>query len=440
LRQEAVATRCQVIIIFKMEILFSNKKKGSTKIEEFFDKKNPLADNNIDEIIDTLNEISNYWLSKNFKMRDIFVRNSLGFIIPWLSKKNSLEILKLSFENYKILDDPTSFSKKNLKLFGRPCGTALHWLAGNVPVISLISLFQGLITKNKNIIKVSKSYKKLLPSIFEDIKKNLKTSKKFKKVIENILNSLLIIYVDHDDDLSLNFLSKKSDIRIIWGGEKAVTKIAKLPKKINCRDIIFGPKISIAYISKTKIQKRDNIKEFAELFVNDVFNFDQLGCNSPHNLFIEKGSKFKLIQIAEILSRSFNKKILKINSYTDPANKYNILVKNFIHCLDKGNKSLSGKNFEWNIYINKQTKVEDPLYNRSIFINEVKDYNELINIMPTNTQSVGIYASHEEKKQIVKKLSYKFVDRFPEIGSMSLYQNPWDGYLPMQNMIRWISY
>ena len=82
-------TRCQIIIIFKMEILFSNKKKGSTKIEEFFDKKNPLADNNIDEIIDTLNEISNYWLSKNFKMRDIFVRNSLGFIVPWLSKKNS---------------------------------------------------------------------------------------------------------------------------------------------------------------------------------------------------------------------------------------------------------------------------------------------------------------------------------------------------------------
>jgi hypothetical protein len=235
-------------------------------------------------------------------------------------------------------------------------------------------------------------------------------------------------------------LSKNSDIRIIWGGEEAVTRIAKLPKKINCRDIIFGPKVSMAYISKTKIKTIDNIKEFANLFVNDVFNFDQLGCNSPHNLFVEKGSKFKLIEIAEILSTIFNKKISKIKSYTDPAIKYNILVKNFIHCLDKGNKILSDKNFEWNIYINKKTKVEEPLYNRSIFINEIKNYDELANIMPNNTQSIGLYVSHKEKKQIVKKLSYKFVDRFPEVGSMSLYQNPWDGYLPLQNMVRWISY
>ena len=222
--------------------------------------------------------------------------------------------------------------------------------------------------------------------------------------------------------------------------KKLSQKSQNCQKKINCRDIIFGPKVSMAYVSKKKIGTKENIKKFSDLFVNDVFNFDQLGCNSPHNLFIEKGSKFKLIHIAEILSRSFRRKILKIKSNTNPANKYNILVKNFLHSLESGNKRLSDKNYEWNIYINKKAKVENPLYNRSIFINEIKKYEKLNQIIPQNTQSIGLFVSDKEKKQIAKNLSKKLVDRFPEIGSMSLYQNPWDGYLPMQNMVRWISY
>ena len=423
-----------------MDILFSNNKNKKLILEKFFNKKNPLIDNNITEIIDTLELISNYWVSNNFKMKNIFINNSLGFIIPWISKKNSLKLLKLSFEDYRTLNDPLLFSNNKLSMFARPQGTALHWLAGNVPVISLISLFQGILTKNKNIIKVSKTYKVILPKIFEDLKKNLKLNNKLKKILENILDSLLIIYVDHDDEKNLNYISKNSDIRIIWGGEEAVTKIAQLPKKISCKDIIFGPKVSMAYISKNKINTKKDIKNFSDLFVNDVFNFDQLGCNSPHNLFVEKGSRFELIEIANILSTSFKNKILKINSPTDPTNKYNILMKNFIHSLVKDNKIINDKNFEWNIYINKNPKIEEPLYNRSIFINSINSYKDLADMMPDNTQSIGLYVNTNEKKHIVKKLSYKCGDRFPDIGTMSLYEAPWDGFLPMQNMIRWISY
>ena len=118
-------------------------------------------------------------------------------------------------------------------MFARPQGTALHWLAGNVPVISLISLFQGLLTKNKNIIKVSKSFKTLFPIIFLDLKTNFKIKKNLTSTLKNILESILIIYVDHNDISNLEYLSIKSDIRVIWGGSEAVKKISGLKKKIN---------------------------------------------------------------------------------------------------------------------------------------------------------------------------------------------------------------
>ncbi len=423
-----------------MQILFSNKKSKKNSIKYFFEKKNPLVDRNIDEIIDVFNEISYYWVSKKFKLKGIFINNSMGFIIPWLKRENTLKLLNLNFNNYKSLNDPVLNNDQKLKIFARPQGTALHWLAGNVPVISLISLFQGILTKNKNIIKVSKSYKKILPQIFEDLKKNIKVSKEIKRTFLDILNSILIIYVEHDDELNLNFLSKNSDVRIIWGGKESVTKISSLPKKINCKDIIFGPKVSMAYISKNKLRDQKNLKQFSELFVNDVFNFDQLGCNSPHNLFIEKGSKYKLTEISKEISNTFKNKLKKIKTNTDPVNKYNILVKNFIHSLEKNNKVSRDKNFEWNIFINSKAKAEDPLYNRSIFISSVNNIKQLSNLLPNNTQSVGLYVEKNEKNKIVKNLSYNGVDRFPDIGLMSLYTNPWDGYLPMQNMVRWISY
>ena len=98
-----------------------------------------------------------------------------------VKKKNSIDILRLNFINYKQLDNPSIGSDLNLPLFANPQGTALHWLAGNVPVISFISLFQGLLTKNKNVIKVSKTYKSLFLSVFHDLQKNIKIKKKFKK-------------------------------------------------------------------------------------------------------------------------------------------------------------------------------------------------------------------------------------------------------------------
>ena len=96
-------------------------------------------------------------------------------------------------------------------------------------------------------------------------------------------------------------------------------------------------------------------------------------------------------------------------------------------------------NHAWNIFLNKKTIVEDPLYSRSIFVSPIKTINDLLDILPTNVQSFGLYVKNNEKYEIINKLSDFGIDRFPEIGICPFIQTL-DGYLPMQNMIRWISY
>ena len=102
---------------------------------------------------------------------------------------------------------------------------------------------------------------------------------------------------------------------------------------------------------------------------------------------------------------------------------------------------MSGKNNQWNIFLNTSDKIsiEDPIYCRSIFLNNIKQLGDLRNLLPSNTQSMGLFVSDKRKGEIIKFFSNFGVDRFPPLGKMSLYENPWDGYLPLQQMVKWIS-
>ena len=86
------------------------------------------------------------------------------------------------------------------------------------------------------------------------MKSNFKIKRNLKKTLQNILDSIFIVYVKHDEISDLEFLSSNSDLRVIWGGHEAVKKISELKKKINCKDIICGPKVSMAFISKKRIK------------------------------------------------------------------------------------------------------------------------------------------------------------------------------------------
>ena len=72
-----------------MKIIYSYLKKKTVvvllttyRLLINFIKKNPLYYERIENIIETFDEISRYWISEDFKSKHLFIENSLGFIIP----------------------------------------------------------------------------------------------------------------------------------------------------------------------------------------------------------------------------------------------------------------------------------------------------------------------------------------------------------------------
>ena len=419
------------------EILFSIKKKDlniklsnqdfEKNLKDFIEAKNSLKDIKIKCLIRVFNELSKSWQSKNSNLYKLFLDNNLGFLIGWLKQNNIEEILNLNLSNFEVLDEPKLFNKK--KIYAVPKGIIVHWIAGNVPLLGILSLFQGMLTKNKNIVKVPSSFKYILTRILDDI-----TNRTFKignKVIKGslITSSILVVYVDKENKGGHLVLSKYADVRYAWGGKEAIESIMQLDKKIDCEDIIMGPKISAGVVSREFLSNKKNSETLALNITRDVFNFDQLGCNAPHNIYIENNSKIPVKRFAEILFEKFkieaNK--MKLNN-KNPIDAYNILSERVFYSTSNKKEVLFDDNYEFSIFIDYvNPKHSSPLYNRSIYLKVVNNINEAPNYFPSGIQTIGVAISQSSEKYFIKRLINNGALRITKIGKMGIYEAPWDG-------------
>tara|TARA_Y100000590_G_scaffold469719_1_gene659323 strand:- start:533 stop:1843 length:1311 start_codon:yes stop_codon:yes gene_type:complete len=431
-----------------VEILFYNNfpksyiddQKLIDVLIKFENSRNCLLEYTVDEIIEFFDQCSKHWMRKSSTVNPIIKQYKLGFIISWLKRKNTKKVF---LENLGDLDI-YSISQLDLRdgRFVVPKGIVAHWIAGNVPVLGIISLFQGILAKNKNIVKVPKQFKNILDVLLDDISK-LEFSYKGRKFFGNdFIQSILLLYIDKEDFTNQSAISKIADVRVAWGGKEAIESILNLPKKITATDVVFGPKVSLAVISKENLVELNDIQSVAEKLCKDIVTFDQYGCNAPHNLFIEKDKRTKTDIFLKCLAESFEKYFLDVEVVENNwADCYSIMTKRFIYTVSDEKEAIISNDLKWSIFYDKQdNRLNDPVYGRSIFVKEVNDITDIYDIIPPNIQSVGVCIHPDRLKQFIFDVSYKGAYRFPSIGHMSLYENPWDGILPISRMVNWISF
>jgi len=407
-------------------------------LKDFRYQENKLINISSINIINFFHEISSYWTTLNSKSSTIIKENNIGFLIPWLKKSNLEKMFKQNLGKLDVLDRPNT--KIQIKNFGTPKGNIVHWIAGNVPVLGIISLFQGILTKNKNIIKVPKSYMNILPELLDDI--STRSFKIGNEVISgnDILSCVMVLYIDRDNSKIQSELSKIANVRIAWGGREAIESIVDLPKDIDCNDIIFGPRESLAVISKENISNLEQANDLASKLVSDIVTFDQYGCNSPHNVFVEKGSEIDIHDFSKKIAEQFEIKFKKTkNNRTNWADAYNVLVKRFIYSAKDEYDAIYSDGLEWTILVDKKNNSPNkPVFGRTIFVKEISSINDIKNVLPNRIQTVGYSIPENRLNDFIFDVANKGALRFSLLGKMSLYENPWDGVFPMHDMVRWI--
>jgi len=399
----------------------------NTIVSDLKNKINWLHDIPVDDLLDFIEEFGK---SINSKSKTDFASTS-KHISDFFAKSNLKQELNLALRgNYKILDNFVKLENGGNKLYHvQPRGLAVHWIAGNVDELGIFSIIQALISKNVSLIKAPSNYENLLKIL--NLLKETNTQKLSGSDLAEVFS---VIYLDKDDEENQNLISEEADVRIIWGGLDAVSKIISLPKKSFCEDIVFGPKYSYAILDEESLSDSNIPVKLAF----DISIFDQNACSSPHTIFIETKNKELIHSFAENLSLAMDKvnKLIPKQPISDSKSME-------IHEIRSENEFsgtvFSSKDTSWTIIVSDDNDLAKPCFSRVVFIKPISNAMSLIASNTKKIQTVGIMMNKEKRLELIDKLTLQGGDRSPSLGDMSTYESPWDGMFVIDRMVRWVS-
>jgi hypothetical protein len=231
-------------------------------------------------------------------------------------------------------------------------------------------------------------------------------------------------------------MSKNADVRIAWGGREAVETVAGYPSKYDCETVIFGPKLSFAVVSKEMLTDEQAAKKLARRVSVDVSVFDQTGCASAHNLFIEKGGAVTPERFCEILNESMGKTEIQIPKPTMSPEQVSA-VHSIRGVYDFCGLSIGSETMSYSILLDDKDELHKPVYSRVLFVHAVDSIMQATKHITEDIQTIGIEATPEQAIAFAEAATPMGAVRFPQIGRMLNFEMPWDGIVLIDRLVKW---
>jgi hypothetical protein len=395
----------------------------------------------VDDMVGLCDAAAKSWTQSDNSMADFIRAQRLGFLPLWLRRANLQTLLRRSLRGKPEALDHFVHLDDNDKMYVRaqPRGLAVHWVAGNVPVLGLLSVVQAMLTKNANLVKVSRQSPGVLPHLLAGLASAEYTNPAGEKRTGRILtDATAVVYCDRDDQNASQELSTAADIRVAWGGREAVEAIVNLPRRYGTEDIVFGPKLSCAIVGAERLAEAETARKTAAAIAADASAFDQQGCNSPHTVFVERDGAIAPAEFARLLGEAMDTESRRAPlADINPAAAMNALAVRTEYAM-RGEVHHS-RGIQWAVVYSDDDKgLADPSYVRTVFVRSVADVFDVVAYCSPQTQTVGL-AVDDRSESLADALTSRGVERCPSVGAMRIYDAPWDGLFAMDRMVRWVS-
>ncbi len=391
----------------------------------------------IDALIGLIDAAAKRWATDS---KYLFLKDKgLNFLATWCSERHLKEIAKFGLRgklNYADTYCAFPESEKHL-LKANSRGLVCHWMAGNVQILGLFALVQCIMTKNVNLLKVSSHDEGVFASLlsaFEDLTYTTPDGYTIKG--DDLLKTMGVIYFSRNAVKLGELMSKNADVRIAWGGREAVETVAGYPSKYDCETVIFGPKLSFAVVSKEMLTDEQAAKKLARRVSVDVSVFDQTGCASAHNLFIEKGGVITPERFCQILNESMGKTEIQIPKPTMSPEQVSA-VHSIRGVYDFCGLSIGSETMSYSILLDDHNELHKPVYSRVLFVHAVDSIMQAIKHITEDIQTIGIEATPEQAIAFAEAATPMGAVRFPQIGRMLNFEMPWDGIVLIDRLVKW---
>lgn len=314
-----------------------------------------------------------------------------------------------------------------------------HITAGNIPNPTLMSIALGMLTRSAQFVKCA-SGGAFLPRLFAHSLYDA----------EPKLGACLEIAAWRGGHADIEkALFAEADCVTATGSDEALAAIRHhVPARV--RFLGYGHRLSFAYIANEALSSYQAKKTVARAAV-DVVAWNQLGCLSPHVIYVEHGGGVAAEHFAELLAEELARleqteprgEVLAETAATIASRRAFYEVR-AAHSPDT-RFWRSENSTAWTVVYEAETQFQLSCLNRFIYVKGVSDLKtalESADAVHGQVSTVGIAASEEKAQELAGQLAPWGVTRVCPLGQM---QNPpltWrhDGRPALGDLVTWVDW
>jgi Acyl-CoA reductase (LuxC) len=413
-----------------------------------------LLNRSTESLIKVLSNVADSWLETDNKFRKLALElgpTQTGFshetlargldnFFKQLTRENFHALLVQEFGDAKRLDAMTATAaeqKQNRLAIVNAPEFQVHIAAGNLPNPALTSIVFGLLTRSAQFVKCA-SGASFLPrllahSIYE---------------ADGKLGACLEIAEWRGGNLDLeNTLFAEADCVTATGSDETLDEIRKRVP-LRTRFLGHGHRVSFGFVA-AEVMYGSRGKKIVAAAADDVVAWNQLGCLSPHVIYVQVGGEISPEHFAQLLAEELEKREaseprgeLPAEHAAAIASRRGIYEVRAAHSPETTQHWCSKDSTAWTVIYEADARFQLSCMNRFIYVKGVADLKtalENADSVRGKVSTVGIGAPEEKINEIATQLARWGATRICPLGQM---QNPpltWrhDGRPALGDLITW---
>jgi hypothetical protein len=412
-----------------------------------------LAHRSTQSMISVLTGVAKDWLDPEFSFRKMALAGgpaATGFSQPTLAAGLDAFFKELTPDAFEALLEQDFGHKDRLDQFAatpqehkrnravRAIAPELlvHVAAGNLPNPALMSIVLGALTRSAQFVKCA-SGAAFLPRLFAHSLYH--ADPKLGACLE------VARWLGGNADLERPLFEEANCVTATGTDETLAEIRQRIPTKV--RFLGYGSRVSFGYVAH-EVLSGLHARRVVERAAKDVVAWNQLGCLSPHVIYVQGGSSISGDKFAEMLAE-----VLGERELTEPRG--DLLVETA--ALIASRRSIyelratrspdtrlwsSKDSTAWTVVYEADPQFQISCLNRFIYVKDVKDLTEALqgaDRVSGRVSTVGLAAPEHKIQELATELARWGVTRVCPLGQM---QNPplvWrhDGRPALGDLVTW---
>ena len=406
----------------------------------------------IREILDILDQAGRAWRDPSYPLRQL-AREKLPALVGF-----SPEMVDRGFaELGRLLDRHELQSKINHEL-GRasfldgwtwskgyegylratPLGIVTHVSPGNVFLGAADSLVHGLLSKNVNLVKVSRG-DPLFPLLFAQ---SLKEFDRDGRIASSFC--ILTLPGEEREDLESR-LKTGSDGIVIWGGQEAVQAWSAGAGE-GVKIVPYGPRFSFSLVTEEHLAATPLAELPLNGLVEDVISWETRACGSPQVLFWPESRLDLIDPLLDLLTHRFEEWGCLVPPPEHESDVQTELRREFeltrYLAVQGRAQAVAAPDLSWSVQVRPWHEHHVSPLHRTLIIVPYPDHTTLaewLRPLRHTLQSMGLAAEPSEWRIVGLMATDLGVHRITEWGKMwkAKHGSPHDGAFQLSQLIRW---